>query len=334
MKKILLSLALLYLGFYAMAQDATKVLFIGNSYTEVNNLPEMVEKAAKSTGRSLTHTASTPGGATFSQHCSNQSMTLIQQGGWDYVVLQEQSQYPSFPQSQVENECFPYAQILANAVHTVGARPMFYMTWGRKDGDQHNAQFFPVLGTYEGMDSMLYERYMDMAVRNEASVCPVGRVWRYLRKNHPSIELYQSDGSHPSVAGSYAAACSFFVMIFHADPTEITYEADLEPDVAQIIRQAVSTVVYDHYDLWYDPANYDPNEGGDDPLAISDADAALSRIYPNPATSQAAIEGHFEILDAMGRILISGTDRADLSSLPQGVYIVRRPGATERLIKQ
>lgn len=334
MKKILLSLALLCLGFYAMAQDATKVLFIGNSYTEVNNLPQLVKSVAESARFDVSVMANTPGGCTFRQHCTNQSMDLIRQGGWDFVVLQEQSQYPAFPQNQVDNEVFPYAWELAKAVKNVGARPMFYMTWGRKDGDQQNGQIFPPIATYEGMDSLLYERYMYMATTNEASVCPVGRVWRYIRENHHSIELYQADGSHPSMAGSYAAACAFFVMIFHQPTDLITYDAGLDSATAQIIRNVVNDIVYDHYDLWYDPANYDPNEGGDDPLAISDADAALSRIYPNPATSQAAIEGHFEILDAMGRILISGTDRADLSSLPQGVYIVRRPGATERLIKQ
>lgn len=332
MKKILLSLAILCTSLLVMAQEPPKVLFVGNSYTEVNNLPDLVEKVAKSTGRSLSHTANTPGGCTFSQHCTNQSMTLIQQGGWDFVVLQEQSQFPSFPQSQVESQCFPYAQILANAVHSVGARPMFYMTWGRRDGDQQNAQVFPVLGTYEGMDSMLYERYMDMAVRNEASVCPVGRVWRHLRANRPDIELYQSDGSHPSMAGSYAAACSFFVMLFHADPAEITFEAELDPAVAEAVRQAVRTVVYDHYDRWYDPAHY--TEGGGSTEGISTATSTLSRIYPNPATTQVAIEGPFEILDPMGRILLRGRDHADLTNLPQGLYLVRRPGSTEQLIRR
>lgn len=228
------------------AQERVRALFVGNSYTYVNDLPGMIADMAASVGDELQHTSSTPGGCTFQQHCTNQSMNYIQQGGWDVVVLQEQSQYPSFPQSQVENEVFPYAAQLVNAIYASSpcAEPMFYMTWGRRDGDQQNAQYFPILGSYEGMDSMLYERYMYMAEANDASVSPVGRVWRKIRREHPEIELYDTDGSHPSMAGTYAAACTFFAMMFHHDPAELTYNGSLAAETARIIRSATSEVVW------------------------------------------------------------------------------------------
>lgn len=233
------------------------VLFVGNSYIYTNNLPQMTADVASSAGYRMTWESNAPGGCTFMQHCANQSMTMIRNGGWDFVVLQEQSQYPSFPQWQVEAEVFPYAARLVDSVYAANpcAEPMFYMTWGRRDGDAGNAGEFPVLATYEGMDSMLYERYMQMAVDNDASVCPVGRVWRYLRTNHPSIELYQSDGSHPSVAGTYAAACSFAVMFFGLDPRTVHYcPTAISQQVADTIRQAVYTVVYSQLPQWRRPA--------------------------------------------------------------------------------
>lgn len=237
------------------AQDSKRVLFIGNSYTEVNNLPQMVANVAQSMGDAVVYSSNTPGGCTFMQHCTNQSMNLIRQGNWDVVVLQEQSQYPSFPQSQVEAEVFPYAQRLVDSVyaHSPCAEPMFYMTWGRKNGDADNAVFFPVLGTYEGMDSMLCLRYTYMAHAYDAALCPVGRVWRYIRQNHSGLELYQSDGSHPSLAGTYAAACAFYVMLFHRDPALIPFDGGLESNTAQIIRAAVRTVVYEHLSDWQRP---------------------------------------------------------------------------------
>ena len=233
------------------------VLFVGNSYIYTNNLPQMTADVASSAGYRMTWESNAPGGCTFSQHCTNQSMTMIRNGGWDFVVLQEQSQYPSFPQWQVEAEVFPYAARLVDSVYAANpcAEPMFYMTWGRRDGDAGNAGEFPVLGTYEGMDSMLYERYMQMAVDNDASVCPVGRVWRRLRAVHPEIELYQSDGSHPSVAGTYAAACSFAVMFFGLDPRTVHYcPTAISQQVADTIRQAVYTVVYSQLPQWRRPA--------------------------------------------------------------------------------
>ena len=237
------------------AQQRVNALFVGNSYTEVNNLPAMVQQIASTMGDQLTYQSNTPGGCTLNQHCSNHSMELIRNGGWDIVVLQEQSQYPSFPQSQVEAEVFPYAKRLVDSVYAYSpcGEPMFYMTWGRKNGDAGNAQFFPVLGTYEGMDSMLCERYTYMAQQNDASLCPVGRVWRYLRENHMDIELYQTDGSHPSVAGTYAAACAFYVMFFHRDPDAITYDASLPQATAQTIRTVVHRIVYENIEQWQRP---------------------------------------------------------------------------------
>lgn len=255
-KKTLFTIALLFgTAVACCAQQARNVLFIGNSYTQVNNLPAMVAAIAESMGDRMTYQSNTPGGCTFSQHCTNQSMQLIRSGEWDAVVLQEQSQLPSFPQSQVETEVFPYAKRLVDSIYANNpcCEPMFYMTWGRKDGDGQNAAEFPVLGTYEGMDSMLCERYTYMAQTNDASLCPVGRVWHYLRDNNSDIELYQTDGSHPSVAGTYAAACAFYVLLFHSDPEMINYNAGLPESTASAIRMAAHDVVYTFLAQWLRP---------------------------------------------------------------------------------
>ncbi len=255
-KKALLAFVLLFCTATACrAQVARNVLFIGNSYTQVNDLPAMVAAIAESMGDRMTYQSNTPGGCTFSMHCTNQSMQLIRSGEWDAVVLQEQSQLPSFPQSQVEAEVFPYAKQLTDSIYARNpcCEPMFYMTWGRRDGDRQNAAEFPVLGTYEGMDSMLCERYTYMALTNDAALCPVGRVWHYLRDNHSDIELYQADGSHPSVAGTYAAACAFYTLLFHRSPETTTYNAGLPESTASAIRRAAHTVVYACLAQWQRP---------------------------------------------------------------------------------
>lgn len=252
--RIILLLAFAFDISDCLAQQPKNVLFIGNSYTAVNNLPNMVTQIAESMGDQMIWQSNTPGGCNFQQHCTNQSMNLICHGGWDVVVLQEQSQLPSFPYSQVVNQVFPYAQRLVDSVYAYSpcCEPMFYMTWGRKNGDGQNAVEFPVLGTYEGMDSMLCERYTYMAHQYDASLSPVGRVWHWLRDN-TDIELYSSDGSHPSLAGTYAAACSFYVLIFHRDPDSITFCSSLQSSEAQSIRSAVRTVVFENLEQWQRP---------------------------------------------------------------------------------
>jgi len=242
------------------AQSSKRVLFIGNSYTAGNNLPQMVYDVASSAGDTLIFDSNTPGGMTFQGHSTNAiTIAKIQTGNWDFVVLQEQSQRPSFPDAQVQVEVFPYATILDSMVNTHNpcAETMFFMTWGRKNGDASNCAVWPPVCTYEGMDSLLHLRYMMMAEMNDAVVSPVGAVWRYLRTHHPTIELYQSDESHPSVAGSYAAAVCFYTSIFRKDPANVTFNSSIAPTDAIIIRNAVKTMVYDSLLNWH-IGSYDP----------------------------------------------------------------------------
>lgn len=251
----------LMLCVFASGQDAKKrVLFLGNSYTQVNDLPQMVAYMASSTGDTLCFDSNTPGGYTLQGHSTNAiSLSKIAQGNWDFVVLQEQSQLPSLPISQVQVEVFPYARLLDSLIthQNSCAETIFYMTWGRKNGDASNCPTWPPVCTYLGMDSLLNLRYRMMADSNSAILSPVGAVWRYIRQNFPQIELYQSDESHPSVAGTYAAACSFYAAIFRKDPSLIAFNSTLSSVDAAAIRNAAKTVVFDHLMVWH-IGEYDP----------------------------------------------------------------------------
>jgi PKD repeat protein len=89
-------------------------------------------------------------------------------------------------------------------------------------------------------------------------VSPVGAVWRYLRENHPEIDLYAGDGSHPSLTGTYAAATAFYTMIYKLDPTLITWNSSLSETVTSTIKLATKTIVYDvisDWDFTVNPAN-------------------------------------------------------------------------------
>lgn len=251
--KISIASFILLLPFFFQAQNAKRVLFIGNSYTSVNNLPQLTKDLALSAGDSLIIDSETPGGQTFQGHfASTNVQTKVSQGNWNYVVLQEQSQLPSFPDNQVQEEVFPFAHSLDSmiGVHNPCAKTVFYMTWGRKNGDASNCASWPPVCTYQGMDSLLSLRYMQMADFENALLSPVGRLWHYIRDNHPEIELYDTDGSHPSLAGSYAAACSFYVMFFQKDPTLIASDYGLDAQTALKIRNAAKNIVFDNLASW------------------------------------------------------------------------------------
>ncbi|MEI6816724.1 MAG: T9SS type A sorting domain-containing protein [Bacteroidota bacterium] len=278
MKKTIVLFILTFLFVQVSLGQITKhALFLGNSYTGVNNLPQIVHDVATSMGDSLIFDSNTPGGYTFQNHSADvNSINKIMVGTWDYVVLQEQSQLPSFPIDQVDSFVFPYAHYLDSMIHAYNscASTLFYMTWGRKNGDASNCATWPPVCTYSGMDSLLNMRYMMLADSNHALVSPVGAVWNYIRQNYPSLELYQADESHPSVAGSFAAACCFYTSMYRKNPMNIPYNYTLASSDADIIRAAVKVVVYDSLLNWhigqYDPnANFTFSVGNHDSVSFS-----------------------------------------------------------------
>jgi hypothetical protein len=236
-------------GYELKAQLSYKVLFLGNSYTGVNNLPQLVHDVALSAGDTLIFDSNTPGGYTLANHNTDiASQAKIMAGGWDYVVIQGQSQEPvtsplqfSSGGSGLHNQVKQYSPC---------AVIMTYMTWGRKNGDASTCPWFPVMCTYEGMDTTIRNAYLSLTSFINGEVSPVSVVWNYLRQNYPGIELYQADESHPSAAGSYAAACCFYASIFKKDPALITHDFGLNATNASIIRNAAKTQVFDSLQRW------------------------------------------------------------------------------------
>ena len=261
----------------SIAQPPTKVraLFLGNSYVTVNNLPLLIKNVASSVGDTLIYNNNSPGGYTFNDHSGNQvSLDMMADPQWDYVIIQQQSvmgaavcNEPSIiaPNSFEPNN-IQSVQDLKLQIDQEGAIPMLYMTWGRKNGEPSLCAQFPKAGyycTYQGMDSLLQHNYMQMGGPNlsfdeQLPVAAVAAVWRYVRTNHPEIELYDTDESHPSLAGSYLAACTFYNMLFRKSPLAITYNPGLSSTVASNIRLAVNQIIHSNLQNWnvgyYDPA--------------------------------------------------------------------------------
>lgn len=129
-----LLLILLPLGGMAQTpQDSLRVLWVGNSFSYCNDLPGMVQKIASTQKVKLSCTRFLKGGERFSGHLKNKKLLqAIADGGWDYVVLQEQSTAPAMPTGQVAREVYPAARTLDSLVHAASpdARVIFYMTWG------------------------------------------------------------------------------------------------------------------------------------------------------------------------------------------------------------
>lgn len=243
---------------YAQNKKA-RVLFIGNSYTSVNDLPKIVADMAASTGDTLEYDMSIAGGASFSNHIDPRITTLqtlkkLRAGGWDYVVLQEQSTGFAVETPGYYGGTFAPARELIDTAKRYNhcAEIIFYMTWGRKKGLPNSCNYppWPYLCTYLAMDSVIRARTIELAYFTKTTISPVSAVWRYIRNNYPAIELYDLDESHPSPTGSYAGACSFYTAIFKKPADRITFNASLPADLAANIRTAATKCVYDSLQYW------------------------------------------------------------------------------------
>ncbi|MES2799151.1 MAG: PKD domain-containing protein [Bacteroidota bacterium] len=245
MKRSFLPIILLFISshFY-FAQDSISVLWIGNSYTYVNDLPSMTSQLATSLGDKITFDSKTNGGYTFANQWGDAlTFTKIKSKPWDFVVLQAQSQEPSFPTSQVNSSTLPNAIKIADSIYTnrYCSQVMYFMTWGRENGDAQ----WDSINTFNKMNGRLRKAYLRFMDSTEASMSAVGSAWRYVRENHPSINLYQADGSHPSVEGSYLAANVFYTSLFRKSPVGASYLGGLDVTTAGILQNAAAFTVLD-----------------------------------------------------------------------------------------
>jgi hypothetical protein len=253
LKKIGFIVVLILAATPSLNATIRKVLFIGNSYTYTNNMPLMLQALTAAMGDTLIYDESDPGGYTFEQHSSYApTLAKIFSQHWDIVVLQEQSQRPAFPPSQVEVEVYPYAHALDSIIHqnNTCTQTLFMMTWGHANGDPANCMVVPDICTFDGMQQRLRESYMEMTMDNNAIVAPVGAAFKVAHDDPTAPWLFQADSSHPVVPGSYLETCVLYSSIFHKRTSGCSYLASLNASDAQKLQQIADQVAMDSLAQW------------------------------------------------------------------------------------
>jgi hypothetical protein len=220
------------------ATSCTRVLFIGNSYTFVNDLPNTFAKLAKSGRHQVEVGMSAQGGWRLVDHIqAPDTLNLLNSKKWDFVALQEQSQIPSV-QPIRNQEMYPAARQLVQKIKDIGATPVFFITWAHRNGMPENG-----MNNYEDMQTQINTGYMSIAQELKVPVAPVGSAWLTVLKEHPEFSLWQEDGSHPTEQGTYLAACVFYAVIFHESPDGLNYSAGMSRENAKILQTVASKTV-------------------------------------------------------------------------------------------
>jgi len=211
------------------------ILFIGNSYTYFNggihnHLQSMFLESYPE--NSLFSEAITAGGATLQSHFGNENtINTIQNGHWDYIIMQEQSTRPI----DNPNLFFQFAELMNEEIINSGAETMFFMTWARENNPN--------------MIEGLADAYNSIGEQLSADVCPVGRAWELSLDVDPEIVLYSNDGSHPNANGTYLTTCMFYSCIFRENPQGIEFVND--ENISAEVRDYLQLIAWETYILYF-----------------------------------------------------------------------------------
>lgn len=258
-----LRVGLLFIAFTGLlfGQQTKEVLFLGNSFTSANNLPALVRNLAEADGNTLTVDSNVPGGYQLMQHAAdNTTLNKIMVKDWDFVVIQAQSQEPSFPDPYVEDNVYPYAEVLVNKIieNNACTIPLFYATWGRQTGDPQ----WEGINTFGKMNERLYSAYSYMAEKAQGMLVPAGVAFAGVKDGTLGTavtfeDLYTADGSHPTIKGSYLVACLFNNIIFNKTSLGNTYlpngisaeEGNYLQEVADYVTYGIDSIRLDYRTL-------------------------------------------------------------------------------------
>lgn len=189
---------------FAVVERPINILFLGNSLTYTNDIPNTLRQIAAAEGITIIVYVIANGGWTLNNHLNSVTSTsAIASGGWDYVVLQEQSQTSVYNPSQFASD----AAALNTLITAAGARTVLYQNW-------------PITS------EIGYQTNYDTVWRTVASnlcavLVPAGDAWYdlYLNDNATWATLY-GDDRHPTQRGAYLTACVFYSVLFGRAPTK------------------------------------------------------------------------------------------------------------------
>ncbi len=152
---------------------------------------------------------------------------------FDLAILMDCSQCPIHPKlSAVFQE---YAKKHSDTVRKHGALPVFFMSWAYSDAPE--------------MTATLAEAYTRAANDNQALVIPAGLAFARSIAQRADLNLYAPDKRHPSLAGSYLAACTVYATLFGKSPVGLSYDAGLDKTTVAHLQQ----VAWDTVQAYFKP---------------------------------------------------------------------------------
>jgi len=150
---------------------------------------------------------------------------------FDLAIMMDCSQCPIHP--QLGSVFIESARKHSETVRKHGAQPVFFMSWAYADKPE--------------MTAALAEAYTKAGNEIGAYVIPAGLAFARSVAQRPELNLYAADKRHPSLAGTYLAACTVYAALFKKSPVGLTYSAGLDAATARHLQSVAWETVQDYY---------------------------------------------------------------------------------------
>lgn len=171
-----------------------KILFIGNSHTYMNDMPQLVKEMVENvTGESCDVFMLAYSARSLKWHMGEEYFSErfnILHGKYDYCVIQEQAH----PMTD-EADTIEYAARIVEMCKKAGTVPVVFETWAEKAKPENQAE--------------MNRRYHNLAKEQGALLAPIGEVWSKVAENLKDVadaDLYWQDGAHASALGAFVTA--------------------------------------------------------------------------------------------------------------------------------
>ncbi|MCA0305088.1 MAG: hypothetical protein LCH95_21995 [Proteobacteria bacterium] len=222
------------------------ILFVGNSYLAFNNgigwhVSRLLAEGRPAYRLRSTSVSITGGGldwhdlasyfrpdAVGSYRYDEHNNVVIQSPTrlFDVVVMLDGSQGPVHP--ALKDRFAEAARRFSAITRRHGAEPVFLATWAYHDRPEMTAQ--------------LAEAYEAAGRESDAAVIPVGRAFERVRAERPDIALHMADKSHPTLAGTYLAACMVLAVLFPGQE-QSGWTSELDAATADYLQSVAGKLV-------------------------------------------------------------------------------------------
>jgi len=311
------------------SDEPLKILFIGSSYFNYNNLPGLFYYLATAAGKDVLVSRQITDGLYLYDHAQSSSTAVkIQTEDWDFVVLQGVGTVTAYPETYTNKPLYPSLINLINRIknNSETTRVIFCMPWAFEDG----MTWLPGwTDQYVDMQLKIYENTLKYSDELSFEIAPVGWAWNTVlnEKDFPLHYLHRSDWNHPSLEGSYLMNCVIFATVFKESPINAPSYGGLDAEDARYFQQVASNVVLYNLDLW----NISTISSGISGESIPQ-NFELSQNFPNPFSSFTQINYSLEkdayvkieIIDLSGRYCMSLVNEQK----GPGVYTVEFDGSS------